>query len=425
MKAVVLAAGEGVRLRPLTFTRPKHLIPVGGEPVLEHVLNSIKNAGIHEALIVVHFMKDKIQRFFGDGSKYGMKLEYVTQHEMKGTADAVGFAKPYVKEDFLLLYGDVFTTSDVVKHVIQVHKKESPAATMAVVPVEHPEHYGMVKLDDSHVTEILEKPPMEPASTNLANTGVYVFSVEIFEKIEQTLPSSRGELEITDSLSLFLKEKRLISGVRISKDEWLDIGRMWDLLEANCRVLKSVEPAVNGQIEYGAHLVGPVVVAERARVRSGAYIQGPVFIDEGSDVGPNCFIRPYTSMGKNVRIGNACEIKNSIIMDGTHIGHLSYVGDSVVGENCNLGAGTVVANLRLDEKTVKMQVKNEILDSGRKKFGAVLGDQVKTGINALFMPGVKVGCNSWIGANVVVYRDVPSNRFLILKQKIEERELTK
>lgn len=424
MKAVVLAAGEGVRLHPLTFTRPKHLIPVGGKPLLEHVLNCIKTAGIDEALIVVHFMRDKIQQFFGDGSKYEMKLEYVTQHEMKGTADAVGFAKPHVKEDFLLVYGDVFTTSDVMKRVIQVHRRESPAATMAVVPVEHPERYGVVKLDDSYVTEILEKPPMDPASTNLANAGVYVFSVEIFEKIGQTPLSSRGELEITDSLSLFLKEKRVISGVRVSKDEWLDIGRPWDLLEANCRALSSMEPAVNGQIEAGAHLLGLVAVGERARVRSGTYIEGPVFIDEDSDVGPNCFIRSYTSIGKNVRVGNACEIKNSVIMDGTHIGHLSYVGDSVVGENCNLGAGTVVANLRLDEKTVKMQVKNEVLDSGRRKFGVVLGDQVKTGINALFMPGVKVGCNSWIGANVVAYEDVPSNRFLVLKQKTEERELT-
>jgi bifunctional UDP-N-acetylglucosamine pyrophosphorylase/glucosamine-1-phosphate N-acetyltransferase len=425
VKAVVLAAGEGVRLHPLTFTRPKHLIPIGGKPLLEHTLKTIKTAGIDEALIVVNYMKDKIQQFFGDGSKYGISIKYVIQHEMKGTADAVSFAKPYVSEDFLLIYGDIFTTSGALKRVIQIHKKEKPVATMAVVPVEDFKHYGMVKLDGSHVTAILEKPAEKSTSTNLANAGIYLFCNEIFEKIRQTHPSLRGELEITDSLSLFLKEKRLVSGVRISKHEWQDIGRPWDLLQANSLTLKTMKPKVDGQIESGIHLLGPVAVAKRARVRSGAYIQGPVLIGEESDVGPNCFIRPYTSIGKNVRIGNACEIKNSIILNGTHIGHLSYVGDSIIGENCNLGAGTVVANLRLDEKTVKMKVKDEVLDSGRKKFGVVLGDDVKTGINASFMPGVKVGCKSWIGANVVVYRDVQPNRSLILRQKTEKEELTK
>ncbi|RLI17918.1 glucose-1-phosphate thymidylyltransferase, partial [Candidatus Bathyarchaeota archaeon] len=166
-----------------------------------------------------------------------------------------------------------------------------------------------------------------------------------------------------------------------------------------------------------------VSVAETARIRSGAYIEGPAFIDEESDIGPNCYIRPCTSIGKKVRIGNACEIKNSIIMDNTHIGHLSYVGDSIIGENCNLGAGTITANYRLDAKTIKMKIKDKVVDSERTKLGAVLGDNVKAGINTLFMPGVKVGCNSWIGPNVVVYRDLPPNTITLLKQSLEQREL--
>jgi bifunctional UDP-N-acetylglucosamine pyrophosphorylase/glucosamine-1-phosphate N-acetyltransferase len=180
---------------------------------------------------------------------------------------------------------------------------------------------------------------------------------------------------------------------------------------------------VYGQVENGAHLVGPVAVAETARVRSGAYIEGPAFIGEESDVGPNCYIRPYTSIGKKVRIGNGCEIKNSLIMDNVHIGHLSYVGDSVIGEGCNLGAGTVTANFRLDAGTVKMLVKDVVVDSGRRKLGVVLGDGVKAGINVLFMPGVKVGCNSWVGPNVVVYRDLAANKIVVLKQNLEERKL--
>jgi bifunctional UDP-N-acetylglucosamine pyrophosphorylase/glucosamine-1-phosphate N-acetyltransferase len=164
---------------------------------------------------------------------------------------------------------------------------------------------------------------------------------------------------------------------------------------------------VLGTVEQGAHLIGPVMVAETARVRSGAYIEGPVFIDEEADVGPNCYIREGTRIGRKVRVGNACEIKNSILMDYTHAGHLSYVGDSVLGEHCNLGAGTLMGNYRLDAGSIKMMVKDTLVNTGRRKLGAILGDNEKTGINSTFMPGVKVGADSWVGANVMVERDLP------------------
>jgi len=421
MKAVVLAAGEGIRLCPLTLTRPKHLIPVGGKPLLEHLLTSVKTAGLKEVLIVVHYMGEKIQSFFGDGSKLGLQIKYAFQKEMRGTADAIGTAEPFVEDDFLLIYGDLQISPNAIKQVLNSHLKEKPTVTMAVVPVKQPKNYGIVKLDGSRVTEIFEKPTKD-AATNLANGGIYVFSTEIFQKIRQTDISSRGELEITDSLRLLLNEKQPVIAVPISGEEWLDVGRPWDLFEANERVLSQTEPVVEGEIEDGAHLIGQVSIARSSRIRSGAYIRGPVFIGEDSDIGPNCYIRPHTSIGKRVRIGNACEIKNSIILDETQIGHLSYVGDSVIGEECNLGAGTIVANYRLDGKTVKMMVKDEVVDSGRTKLGVILGDGVKTGINSVFMPGVKVGRDSWIGPNVMVYRDVPSNTRVLLKQEIEQKE---
>jgi len=422
VKAVVLAAGEGTRLKPITLTRPKHLIRVGGKLLLEHCLNALKAVGIEETLIVIHYMGDAIRTYFGDGKNFGLRISYVEQKEVLGTGNAVSIAEPYVKEDFVLVYGDLLFSVDALKKVVAIHEREKPAATMAVVPVEKPENYGIVELENSRVKNIIEKPSRDKAPTNLANAGIYVFSTEIFEKIKKTKASVRGEWEITDAISLLLKEKTVL-GVEISKDEWLDIGRPWDLLKANRWILQRTKHKVLGTIENGAHLIGPVSVAETARIRSGAYIEGPAFIDEESDIGPNCYIRPCTSIGKKVRIGNACEIKNSIIMDNTHIGHLSYVGDSIIGENCNLGAGTITANYRLDAKTIKMKIKDKVVDSERTKLGAVLGDNVKAGINTLFMPGVKVGCNSWIGPNVVVYRDLPPNTITLLKQSLEQREL--
>ena len=424
MKAVILAAGEGVRLQPITSTRPKHLIKVGGKPILEHCLNAVKTSGMDEALIVIHYMGDVIRQYFGDGEKFGLKIEYVEQKAVLGTGNAVSLVEPYLKDDFLLVYGDLLFSAEAVKIVIDLHKKEKPAATMAVVPVENPEDYGIVELEDEkHVKHIVEKPKHEEAPSNLANAGVYVFSTEIFDKVRETSASARGEWEITDAISQLLNEKKTVFAVKISQDDWVDIGRPWDLLEANRWALMRMDHKVCGYVESGAHLIGPVTVAETARIRSGAYIEGPALIDEESDIGPNCYIRPYTSIGKKVRIGNACEIKNSIIMDNVHIGHLSYVGDSIIGERCNLGAGTITANYRLDGGTIKMTVKDRVVDSGRTKLGAVLGDNVKAGINALFMPGVKVGCNSWVGPNVVVQRDVAAGTVVLLKQNLEERKL--
>ncbi len=424
MKAVILAAGEGVRLQPITLTRPKHLIKIGGKPILERCLKMIKTSGVNETVIVVHYMADAIRDYFGDGEKFGLKIEYVEQETVLGTGNAVGVAEPYVKDDFLLVYGDLLFTAEALKKVVALHRKEKPAATMAVAPVEKPEDYGTVEFkDETHIKRIIEKPSRQEAPTNLANAGMYVFSTDIFEKIKKTSASTRGEWEITDALSLLLRDEKPVLAVKISKENWFDIGRPWDLLEANRWVLMRMEHKVCGCVENGAHLIGPVTVEETARVRSGAYIEGPAFVDEESDVGPNCYIRPCTSIGKKVRVGNACEIKNSIIMDNTHIGHLSYVGDSVTGENCNLGAGTVTANYRLDAGTIKMSVKGKVVDSGRRKLGVVLGDGVKTGINALFMPGVKVGSNSVVGPNVVVYRDLPADTVVLLKQSLEERKL--
>lgn len=423
MKAAIMAAGEGVRLQPVTATRPKHLIKVGGKPILEHCLNALKRAGVEEAVIVVHYMADAIRQYCGEGKRFGLRLEYAEQKAILGTGNAISVVEPYVKGDFLLLNGDIMFTAKSVRSVVDLHLKEKPTVTMAVVPVEKPENYGVVEIEnEKNVKRIVEKPKHEEAPTNLANAGIYAFSPEIFAKIQQTSASSRGEYEIPDALSLLLNEGRKVLAVKIPGSDWRDVGKPWDLLEANRWALERMKPKPEGLIEDGAHLVGPVTVAETARIRSGAYIEGPTFIDEECDIGPNCYIRPCTSVGKKTRIGNACEVKNSIVMDNVHVGHLSYVGDSVLGENCNLGAGTITANYRFDSGTIMMTIKEKVMDSGRRKLGVIMGDNVKTGINALFMPGVKVGNGSWVGPNVTVHRDLPPKNVVLLRQDVNTRD---
>ena len=423
MKAVLLAAGEGVRLLPITATRPKHLIKVGGKPILQFCLEAVKNAGITEAIIVTHYMGDAIRQYFGDGEKLGLRISYVEQKAVLGTGNAASVAEPYVDDDFILVYGDLLFGPDAVKNVLQSYKRGKTVAVIGVVPVDKPESYGIIELDEEKkVKRIVEKPAAGKAPSNLANAGVYVLSQEIFDKIKQTKASVRGEWELTDAVTLFAKEGKTVLAAEISKEDWFDVGRPWDLLDANNWALKRMEHQLLGTIEQGAHLIGPVSVAESARIRSGAYVEGPCFIDEECDIGPNCYIRAGTSLGRKVRVGNACEIKNSIIMDYTQVGHLSYVGDSILGEHCNLGAGTVTANYRLDAGEIKMMVKDQLVDTGRRKLGVVLGDNVKTGIKSLFMPGIKVGVNSWVGPNFMVERDLPANSVAFLKQNCEIQE---
>jgi bifunctional UDP-N-acetylglucosamine pyrophosphorylase/glucosamine-1-phosphate N-acetyltransferase len=396
------------------------MIQVAGKPLLEHLLAALKEAGLTDIVMVVNYKAERIREYFGDGRNFGLKIEYAHQKEMRGTANAFGLAENHVKGDFVAVYGDLLVTSDAIKAGLKLHKKERPAVTMTILRVERPEEYGVIKVDGKRVTQIVEKPSVEVAAGNPINAGIYVFSPEIFETIKRTKDSPRGEQEVTDSVRMLIEADRKVVAAEISGKEWRDVGRPWDLLEANAHVLTKTRSEILGDVEENVHLAGSVFVAERALIRSGAYIEGPTYIGEDADIGPNCYIRPHTSIGRNVRVGNACEIKNCIIMDKTHVGHLSYIGDSVIGENCNIGAGTITANLRLDVKPVKMVIRDEIVDSGRLKLGVMMGDDVKTGVGTLLMPGIKIGCNSWIGPNVIVNRDVPSDTILIVEQQLSQ-----
>ena len=423
MKAVILVAEESDSLPPITATRPKQLIKIAGKPLIEHCLNALKKAGISEALIVTRHLDKAIQEYLGNGEQTGLNLNYIEQPSILGTGNATSMAEPYVDGNFVLLCGDLLFSEDALKHLIQMFETEHPNAAIAMTPVGKPENYDIVELKNTRkIKRIIKKPSTGETTSNLANASIYMFSTEIFKTIQNIKSSGQSEIELSDAISLMIEDEKTVYASEIPKNDWLDIKQPWDLLEANTWILKRMEHKVLGTVEEGAHLLGPVTVAKTARVRSGAYIEGPSFIDEGADVGPNCYIRSCTSLGKNTRIGNACEVKNSIIMDRTHMGHLSYMGDSIIGEHCNLAAGTLIANLRFDDGHVKMMVKKRVVDTGRRKLGVILGDEVKTGINALFMPGVKVGQNSWIGPDYMVQRDLEANTIAMVDNKGNTRK---
>jgi bifunctional UDP-N-acetylglucosamine pyrophosphorylase/glucosamine-1-phosphate N-acetyltransferase len=241
--------------------------------------------------------------------------------------------------------------------------------------------------------EIVEK-PQKPVG-NLINASIYLLDPSIFEYIRSTAISSRGEYEITDTLSLMAAKEGV--AVHELQGEWLDIGSPWDLLEANRKIMEHMERRIDGMVEPGCHIHGAVVVEEGARIRSGSYIEGPVYISTGCDIGPNCYIRAHTCLGQDCRVGNACEVKNTLVFAGSKIPHQTYVGDSIIGQNCNLGAGTKVANLRFDHSSIRVKVKDREVDTGLRKLGVIMGDNVNTGINSVILPGTIIHQGASIG----------------------------
>ncbi len=399
MQAVILAAGEGTRMRPLTQNKPKVMLPIANKPMLEHIIDAVRDAGIEDILLIVGYRKESITDYFGDGSRFGVHITYTTQGQQMGTGHAFGMASGFCKGHFIALNGDVLVSSSHIRKVMARNED----AVITVKAVEHPQSYGVIEAEGPRVTRIVEKSSDPP--TNLANAGVYLFNTSIFNAIFKTQLSPRGEIEITDSIQ-FLIDKGSPVGYEIMEEPWLDVGRPWELLTANELNLKTLKGHIEGEVEPNATLKGEVSVGKGTVVRNGAYIVGPVVIGEYCDIGPNCFIRSSTSIGNHVHIGNAVEVKNSIIMDHTKIGHLTYLGDSVIGSRCNFGAGTKVANLRLDEKSIPVILKGQRVDSGRRKLGCIMGDDVHTGIGVLINVGTVIEAGANIGPGELVKGEV-------------------
>lgn len=416
MKAIILTAGEGTRMRPLTVTKPKTMLQVGGKPILQYNVESLRDAGINEIIMVVGYHEEVIKDHFKDGSDHGVNINYVTQEERLGTAHAIGSTKNFVDGKFIILNGDIIVDPKLIVDLIQKYRSENARSVLVLTEVDDPSSFGVVEIDGDKITKIIEKPAPGKAPSNLINAGIYIFDDHIFKAIELTGKSERGEYEITDSLKIQMNDGERVLGLR-SKNKWIDIGRPWELLDVNEHFLKDLKTDIHGKIEDGATIHGPVFLGKNSIVRSGSYIMGPVFIGENCDIGPNSFLRKHTCIGNNVSVGNGVELKNSIIMDNTNINHLTYIGDSIIGSNCNIAAGTNIANLRFDNGNVKISVKGDKIDSGRRKMGVVFGDGVKTGINSSFNPGVKIGVNSRIGAGAIISKDLESNKILIPKQE--------
>ncbi|MFC2017005.1 bifunctional sugar-1-phosphate nucleotidylyltransferase/acetyltransferase [Chloroflexota bacterium] len=389
-QAVILAAGEGQRLRPFTVSKPKVMLSIADKPILHYVIESLAKNGIRNIVLVVGYRKEQVFDYIGSGEQFGVDIVYITQEKQLGTAHALAQAKTVIKNDFLVLPGDNLIEADTIARFV-AKKPDS----MLVKRVDNPVRYGVVTIEEGVVKDIMEKP--KEAKSNIVNTGIYAFTTGIFNFIE-------AELDIPDVLN-----KMLAQGYPISAQEtdgtWLDVVYPWDILSLNDAVLRQTPANLGGTIEAGVSVKGLVVVGEGTVIRSNSYIVGPVVIGRNCDIGPNVCILPATSIGSNVVISSFSEIKNSVIGDDVNIGPGSIIQDSIIDKGCIIKGHFTACSGEVD-----VRVNDE---HHPVTVGVMLGEGCSLGNSVAAQPGTIVGNYSQVQALKLISGRLPERSLVV------------
>jgi UDP-N-acetylglucosamine diphosphorylase/glucosamine-1-phosphate N-acetyltransferase len=372
-QAIVLAAGEGQRLRPFTVTRPKTMLAIADKPILQYVVEALAGNGIRNIVLVTGYQKEQVFDCMGSGEQFGVALTYVTQDAQLGTAHALAQAEGVAEDEFLVIAGDNLIEADTISDFVNI----KPDAVL-VKRVNNPARYGVVNISKDKITNIVEKP--REAGGNLVDTGIYAFTREVFQ-FTQSL------LDIPDVLNAMIAQGHAIEA-RETVGTWLDVVYPWDILSLNAAVLQKTKASTGGIIETGVTIKGQVAVGEDTVIRSGSYISGPVVIGSGCDIGPGVSIMPATSIGDNVVISSFTEIRNSVVGDDVSVGAGSIIGDSVIGKGCVIkGRFTACSG----QSEVRISDESPLVN-----VGAMLGEDCTIESSVVAQPGVIVGNYSQI-----------------------------
>lgn len=374
-QAVILAAGEGKRLRPFTVNKPKAMLSIAGKPILQYVIESLAQNGIRNIVLIVGYRREQIFDYFGSGERFDVEITYVTQEKQLGTAHALFQAKSAVNKEFLVLSGDKLIEADTISHFVSM----KPEA-MLIKKMENPFRSSVVTVDEGLVKEAMRQErravgySREPG-IYMVNTGIYAFNKKIFDLIE-------GEQNIPVVLNNILDHGGKISALE-TRGIWLDIIYPWDILSLNCTVLRRIQANIGGTTEANVSIKGLVFIGENTVIKSHSYVVGPVVIGRGCEIGPNVCILPATSVGDNVVISPFTEIENSVIGNDVTIGPSSIIQDSVIDKGCvitgNFAAISGKAEVKINEEHYTVNI------------GAMLGEGCSLGSHVVARPGVIVG----------------------------------
>ena len=386
MKAIILAAGKGSNLNPFSNTRPIPMISVAGRTLLDNSLRQLKNAGINDVYIVVGHHKERIQDFIAGKTEDGMNIHCLEQKKNGGIGDAVLQVKEKISpgEYFLLIYGDTLTDENIYSKAQQsFHSFKCPVASICLPPSN--ESFGNVFLNaQMKINKIVEK----PKGSNFGNyvlAGVFVLPESFFSLLKKNKHS------MEKSLQTMAKKGDLMASMW--ENEWLDIVYPWEILQANKIILDSWSEssiAKSAVMESNVTMQGVVKIGENAVIKAGAVLEGPCSIGRGSYIGNNSLIRSYTSIGSNCSVGYGVELKNCVVLDKSGIGRLSFVGDSGIGENVDIGAGCMTVNRNTNWEKIQVKNKKTVFSTKMKKLGAFVGDDVVIGAGNTIQPGTVV-----------------------------------
>ena len=339
MKGILLHGGHGTRLRPLTHTGPKQLLPIANKPMSEYCIESMKSAGITEIVIIIGGIGfQKVKEYYGNGDKFGVKITYILQDFPRGIAHAISLCEDFIdNEKFLVFLGDNIIQKSINEFGIEFQKSNA-AATILLCEVDNPSRFGIADIKDGQIKKIIEKPKNPP--TNLAVTGIYFLTPIIFDIIKRLKPSWRNELEITDALDMLLNEKYSITYKMIT-DYWKDTGTPEDIISANKAILENIIPQFKGKKDSTVLIEGDVSIDNETYISNQVKIIGPVII------GNKCKISGDTIIGPNTSIGNECIISGGIIKDSI------IMNNCEIGKNVNLRNSIISSNSTINQNNIK------------------------------------------------------------------------
>ena len=330
----MLSGGEGSRLRPITHTSAKQLIPVANTPILHHALSAIADAGIREVGIVVGATAAEVERAVGDGGAWGLSVTYLPQERPLGLAHAVSIARDFIGDDEFVMYLGDNILLEGIGAFVREFEAHRPNAQIFLARVPEPERFGVAVLEGDRVVRLVEKPAEH--ISDLALVGVYLFDRTVFEAVDAIEPSARGELEITDAIQHLIDTGRTVRA-RMVSGWWKDTGKLEDLLEANRILLEQAQTRVEGEVDAASRLLGTVIVERGAKVIRSA-IRGPAIVGEGTVI-EDSVIRPFTSIYYGCRVAGS-EIENSIVMEQCLIEDVRGIADSLIGKGVEVRRGT-------------------------------------------------------------------------------------
>lgn len=425
MKALVLTAGLGNRLRPLTTNRSKSMLMIAGKPVLSYIFDSLKENGIKDIIVVAGHGRDEIINHFQHGGDQGLQIRYVIQLEQKGVEDAILSARDELEseDEFLLVNGDVLVEPEMVSRTLNNHRSMDACTSMLVTLVSNPQQFGTIKIGKNGVVEkLVEKGGPERYVSNYAVAGVSIFNARILTYLEKY---ATMELAIEHMIE---DEYNIVACVW--EKEWAEFTWPWDILKANRivmdRLLKGKGSFISesADVHNSVVLEGPVYIEEDAVIRPNVSIKGPAWIGKRVYVGNNSLIRDYASLCQDVHIGYAVEIRNSMIFDKVDIGRMTYIADSLIGANTCIEAGAQLWNWRPGNKPLFLEVDGELVQIPLSKFGAIVGDHVVIGVNSSIYPARRIGEGCFIAPGCIIDTDIPSYSDVRVKQDlvISERE---